>query len=772
MKIIKYLSIVVILLVVLVAAVLTTLNVVGLNQYKGVVADQIAKVTGRDFSIQGDSELSVSLRPRILLRDVHMKNAAWGSKKNMLNIGEVELQVALLPLLMNRIEVHKLFIRDLDVVVESNKEQKSNWELGDGEKEKEKTDDTQSGSLQTDIVLDEVLIQNAHVSYNGSADKQSTQLDLDKLGVKHFDNEYQHWDLAAKFNDIPVAITGTTSYLHALLKGQPFKSDLSGKVGSIDLSLNGSVILHKGMDKTGIKVQYNIEAPNLKTVSTLAGTELPDIGPIKASGKVTDSNGLYLVSLNGVAANLKLAADGELSQAMDGTGIDMNLALEASDLEQLGKLAGTELPGVGPVDVKVKLSDIKGGYKISGLKAKVGKSDLNGEATIAYQSKPILVKASLRSSQLDLTPFQKQEPSKKAPAEAKTKAKQEKGGPEATEENSTSNAQQGADETSGVRIFPDTPLPIDRLKTVNIDADFEAKKLDTNAQALRNVKLVLKLDGGRLALKPVQAQVAGGIIEGDVILDASKPKSKPTLAVNFQSKELILGEFKQMQEMVTGGDMSVTIHLKGSGNSVREIMAGLDGEAVIEVGEASLKDDTINLIGGDMLVSLLGALKPVKNDDDKTAALECAVVKFDVQDGDARANKGIALKTKKMILVGNGNIDLKTEKIDFQIRSQNRAAVGVDAGDVTRVVGLGGTLASPAPKVDVGGVAKTGATVGAAVLTLGTSYLAQQLIEATIEDKTPCLTALGKEPQSAENAEEDETEAKAAPEKEKIPSSE
>ena len=138
MKFIKYLSIVVIFFLVLAAGLLATLNFVDLDRYKGTLENQISKMTGRDFSIEGDSELSISLQPRILLRDVRLQNAPWGSQPDMLRIGQVELQMALLPLLKNRIEVTRLIVSELDVVVANSEDGQSNWSLGDGKTATEK----------------------------------------------------------------------------------------------------------------------------------------------------------------------------------------------------------------------------------------------------------------------------------------------------------------------------------------------------------------------------------------------------------------------------------------------------------------------------------------------------------------------------------------------------------------------------------------------------------------------------------------------------------
>jgi uncharacterized protein involved in outer membrane biogenesis len=726
MKIIKYLSFIAVALLVLIGGLVAILNSIDLNQHKGTLEKQFTELIGREISIKGESELGVSLRPRILLRDVRLKNAPWGSQPDMLRIGEAELAVELIPLLLNKIEVRRLSINDLDVLVESNGEGLSNWALGDLKAKTEKTTDSEVSGLQTEIVLHDALLENCRVSYK-KYDEKAMRLTLDKLAVKRIDGSFQQWSLVAKHNEIPLTIDGTTSYIHDLLAGRPFKSDLKGKLGNLDFALNGDLTLGKAQNNIGLNLEFSIQAPDLKYISKLTTTKLPQVGPVNLSGKVSDSDGFYLLRLDSEIADLKLSGDGRISQAFDGKGDKVNLVLKAPDLAQLGQLGSTEFPKVGPVEVKAELSAVKDGYKISGLDAKIDKSDIKGEVSILYQRNPMFIQAEISSNLLDLKPFQKLASGKNT---LKTETKQK------------------ANTIKGERVFPDTPLPIDQLKILNTDIKYTVKKLESDSETLRNVKLALKLENGRLTLNPVQAQLEGGPIEGDVVFDASKQKMKPVLTLNLRSTALELGKFKELKKTMTGGNTKVNVQLKGSGNSIREIVAGLNGETVLDIGEAVLADGTLNLIGGDILDSLLGALAPTENKA-PSAALECAVVRFEVKDGLALANKSIALKTRKTVMVGSGKIDLKTEKISFQISSHSRKTVGLDAGDLTRTVGLGGTLANPKPAIDLVGTSKTGATIGAAILTLGSSYLAQKLVEAAIADNNPCLTALGKAPQKA-----------------------
>lgn len=716
MKIIKYLSIIAVAFLLLLGGLVASLNFIDLNQYKGTLEKQFTELMGREISIKGDSELNVSLSPHLLLRDVYLKNAPWGSQPDMLSIGKAELKVELIPLLFNKIAIRQLSFQDAEVLVESNEKGLSNWALGDIKGKTEKTADSEVSGLQTEFVLHDGLLENCRVTYKEHS-KKAVEVILDKLAIKLIGDDLKQWSILGKYNEIPVAIDGTTGLIHDLLAGRLFKNDLKGKVGNSGFDLKGDLTLGKAQNLIGLNLDFSIQAPDLKDISKIATTTLPEIGPVKLSGKASQAQGFYYFKLDSEIADLKLSGDGRISQAFDGKGDEVTLMLKAPDLAQVGQLGNTDLPKIGPVEVKAKLSEVKDGYKISGLDAKIAKSDIKGEVSIAYQRKPMFVQGQLSSNLLDLTPFQNQESSK-------------------TETKQKTNA------SKGERVFPDTPLPIDQLKKLNADIKYTVEKLENEPDTFRNVKLALKLENGRLTLNPVQAELEGGPIEGEFVFDASKQKAKPFVSLNLRSSALELGKFKELKDLVSGGSTKVNVNLKGSGSSISEIMAGLNGETVLDIGEASMAGGTINLIGGDILSSLLGSLAPTE-EKAPSSTLECAVVRFDVKDGRALADKSLALKTRKTVMVGSGEINLQTEKISIQISSYSRGTVKVDAGDLTRTVGLGGTLAHPKPVLDLVGASKTGATIGAAILTLGSSYLAQKLIEAAVEDRHPCQTALG-----------------------------
>ena len=175
-------------------------------------------------------------------------------------------------------------------------------------------------------------------------------------------------------------------------------------------------------------------------------------------------------------------------------------------------------------------------------------------------------------------------------------------------------------------------------------------------------------------------------------------------------------------------------------------MAGLNGKAIAKVAESQIADGTLDILGADFVTELVNLLNPFKKEKAGTE-LVCAVVNFNIRDGIAKADKGIAVRTGKMNIVGDGTINLKSEKIDIGITPEARTGIGVSMTDLVGLVRVGGTLAEPSALVDKAAVLGAGLSTGAAVATGGLSVVAEGLVDRATADADPCQTALGKKQQ-------------------------
>ncbi len=109
--------------------------------------------------------------------------------------------------------------------------------------------------------------------------------------------------------------------------------------------------------------------------------------------------------------------------------------------------------------------------------------------------------------------------------------------------------------------------------------------------------------------------------------------------------------------------------------------------------------------------------------------MSCGALRFVLKDGMATAEKGIAVQTPKMNVVGSGTINLKTEEIDFAVKPEARQGLGINLASVAGMVRATGTLAEPTVGLDKLGAATGALSVGTAIATGGLWMAARAMID-------------------------------------------
>jgi hypothetical protein len=98
-------------------------------------------------------------------------------------------------------------------------------------------------------------------------------------------------------------------------------------------------------------------------------------------------------------------------------------------------------------------------------------------------------------------------------------------------------------------------------------------------------------------------------------------------------------------------------------------------------------NDSFELIGSDLILSLLDKINPFAKTD-KNTELECAVVNIKVSDGRMNIDKSLAQRTTKLTMVADGYIDLGSEEIKLNIAPKARSGIGVDASSLVKFIAL------------------------------------------------------------------------------------
>ncbi|SMF43161.1 hypothetical protein SAMN06265365_103277 [Tistlia consotensis] len=355
MKVVKWILIGLVVLVVAVGAtfyaILRSLNT---DELRGFIEAQAEQATGRKLRLKGPIDLSVSLTPAIVLKDVSFDNADWGSRPELLDVGQVEAQVALMPLLQGRYVIQRVVIENADILLETDKKGEGNWALSTGGAKGGAAGAGSAGGSTasgTPVVpeVGSVEIRDSRLVYRDGATGESLLLNLDSLEVKP-DGDQLKVSAEGSYQEAPFELSGRLGGLPILMKGGDLPVQLSGKIAGAEVSADGRITDLKGAATPDIKVQ--LQAESLDQFDKLAGSSLPPLGPLAFSGRIGLDAGLITVdgmalSLGGsdlagtLTASLKGARPAVLA---DLTGAKLDL----SDFAKAG--AGEKAVSTAPVD--------------------------------------------------------------------------------------------------------------------------------------------------------------------------------------------------------------------------------------------------------------------------------------------------------------------------------------------------------------------------------------------------------------------------------------
>lgn len=616
MKALKYVGIAVAVIVVGLGIFLATFDV---SQYKGLIQDQAKAATGREVKI-GDIKLAVSLSPAIVLSDVSIANAPWGSRPEMATIKRFEASTQLIPLLFGTINIAGLKVVEGDVLLEVNAAGKANWEF--------ETPQPASTEPPPPMNVDGVDVEGLKLAYRDAKEGMNADVTLGNADIR-----------------------------------------VAGDLMKLEVT---------DVDLDGLKLNYKDKTQSADVA--VGKLSLDSAGPITALG-ITSVNvdGATLKHTQGAAVTdakfsaLKLGADGALN-------VDGELggqAIKASGtLAPIADLIGMKKP------IPAKLS-----VDALGIKA-------DTDLTVDLSKKTPAAKGSVVVPALDLSALA---PASAPPAPA-TKP--------------------------GEKLFPADPLPWDALGSADADLNVSVGRLKLpNGLELTEIKVPVKLAGGKLDAKGLTASLVGGTVDADLgMVQASKSVSAKVVAKGFTAENL-LKQF-DISDMIGKGDIDLVADVRGSGDSVRAVMAGLNGSVIGGMAESRIRNESLNFVGADVLMQVINLINPFANKDPYTVA-KCTVVNFQIANGVANTDKGIAFVTDKMEVVSTGNVNLAQETVDLSMRPKATGGISVGLGNLTQSFKLAGPLSSPGVAIDSKGAVKALGTIGAALATGGLSLAAQ-----------------------------------------------
>ena len=417
---------------------------------------------------------------------------------------------------------------------------------------------------------------------------------------------------------------------------------------------------------------------------------------------------------------------GSIHDLFSWQGVEVHLSIEGDDLGNLHKVMGKPFPYSGPFALSGRLSDPGSDlFQVRDFHAIFGNNSLEGTFEVALSPPRPRLSGAISSETLDLRPLfsKSSEPGqiKKEPAQSKK--------PEA-------------------KVFPATPLRLEHLWSFDADMQVAAGQILLPRLAIDRATVHVKNYNGALEIFPLRGVIGGGTADGRFTLKREGATAGAEL--EFTASQIDLGAM--LDELgapkAVEGILRAEIKARATGDSIGELMAGLNGRTVFVLTDGRIYNKYLDLLGGGLLREFYRLITPYSQKE-AFSQLTCHANHFDIQDGLA-VSKVWVTDTRYTTVKGAGEIDLARERLDMAFRMSPKKSIGIpgfaeidlNIGDFARSFKVEGAFAQPSVALDPAGAAATlGKMLGGLAL-FGPIGLTAGLLDLKLGKGHPCLEAV------------------------------
>lgn len=322
-----------------------------------------------------------------------------------------------------------------------------------------------------------------------------------------------------------------------------------------------------------------------------------------------------------------MVAEGAMDRPLDFGHFDVRIRAHGNDLKMIDAIIEAGLFGTQPVRLAATVRRDRPLWKIRALTGTIGRSDIDGQAVIAKKDGRTRIDGSVRSRNFDFDDLTSDEGRRKAAAERAR---------------------------LGPRLLPGTRINLTKLARTDGRLEVRADRLLwSDPLPLRALSATLELDHSRLTVAPLTITLPHGTLSGRMQSDQRGGRTTPVLDADLRIEDGRATDFFPNGAI----DASLTGHirLKGPGDTIRAALGNADGSIGLVARDGVIPARTAAILGADVG-------RAITTDKDKVATLRCAIARFDVKDGVARANP-IIIDTSRSKVVARGTVRLADERL-------------------------------------------------------------------------------------------------------------
>ena len=350
----KFVTISIVAIVILIAAVYVYLNTYDYNKIRPLVARMVEDATGRKLSLGGDINFKFGFAPEVVVTDVALANVSWGSQPQMIEIEKLQAQVRLLPLLFKDLDIKYIRLVGVKVLLETGPDSQGNWDFPAGS--------NSTGIIgvfkPTAVEVNRVSIENLHLTFRETKTGSPVRFTVASLAMTQRGSEDAlTLDLKADYNGQALALAGQIGRIGDAFGHQRFPLQLSGKLANAEFGVDGAI--DDVLTLQGIDLDTRLSGKNFATLGPVLEIQLPKTETFEVSGHLKGSgDSLKLENINGnlFGSSINIAINGSVGNLIAFSGVDLKLKSSGKDLAVIAPLIGEKLPATDQFEIQGRLT--------------------------------------------------------------------------------------------------------------------------------------------------------------------------------------------------------------------------------------------------------------------------------------------------------------------------------------------------------------------------------------------------------------------------------
>jgi len=654
-RILKLVGIVAGALVVLVIVALVAVSLmVDPNDYKTEITEAVADATGRTLTLEGDLELEVFPRVRIAVGNATLSNAPGFGDAPFARIEGARLQLAILPLLMRRVEIGDASLGGLRLNLARNASGANNWQdLGGGSAEPAAADApaaAEGGAPDIDFGVESLRITDAEVSWSDAGTGSDWVLTSFDLTASDF-GLGESFPLSIDFNlagaEVEVTVASTMQATLALAEN-------AYRLDDLEVEIDGSGAGWPGGEGSAT-LRFDSFAADLDAETVeLENLELEMLG----------------LMINGTLSGRELLSDLALSGAIEIAEFDPQALIEVFDMQI--ETADPDVFRRASASAEFVYDSTQIGLR--NMRFALDDSALLG--SIGMQGETLRFDLDIDSINIDRYL------------------------PPAAEGDAASEESEGS--------VDEIDLPLEPLRTFSANGNLSLGETKFMNLTLTGAEFGLRAGNGRLRLTPT-GNLYGGTIGGTIGIDVQGDSARFSLVQDLRDVDLngLARDYLATEDL--SGTGNVSLNLTADGSNLGVMRRALDGQASFELREGAWEgiDAWYELRRARAVVDR----SPTPEREGEARTTFSNVSASGVVEDAVLTTNDFNATLPFMAVSGTGTVNLLNDEIDFEMTAslvdgpvlQSDPAMARMAGS-TLPLNVGGTLGEPSILPDFGAI--------------------------------------------------------------------